>query len=71
MTVTTGVPRFYHRPDVRYIPISDRSPVTKSVAVRASDDRPHVLAYVEECVKAVRTSLDLIPTASDVTESAP
>ncbi len=71
MTVTAGVPRYYVRPDVRYVPISDRPAVVKSVVTRASDDRPHIRAFVDECVAAVGSSLDLISTATDATGGQP
>ncbi len=70
-TVTHGNVRFYPRPDIAYVPVPDLEPGLVTVATRRSDERPHVVAFIEECVNAVQTSLDLIPTAVDATGSAP
>ena len=67
LTVTTSVPQFYQRPDVVYVPIADGLRVAKAAVVRRGESRPHVLGYVEECVRAVRSSLGLIPAEVDVT----
>ena len=70
MTVTRGTERFYRRPDVAFVPVDDLPPGVSTLTLRRDDRRPHVLAFAEECVNAVRTSLDLIPTAVDVTGTA-
>ena len=67
LTVTDGTPRFYPRPDIAYVPVTDIEPGTLYVTRRADDTRPHVLAYIDECINAVNTSLDLIPTATNAT----
>ena len=71
LTVTHGVARFYPRPDIAYVPVIDLAPAVLYVTRRSDDTRPHVLGYIDECVKAVRTSLDLIPTAVDATGGQP
>ena len=71
IAVTAGTSRFYPRPDIAYVPIIGLDPVTLWITHRRDEERPHVLAYVEECVNAVRNSLDLIPTAIDATGQRP
>ena len=62
-TTTTATARFYRRPDIAYVPVPDLEPGTLHVLNAKDDRRPHVLAFIEVCVNAVRTSLDLVPTA--------
>ncbi len=69
-TVTHGNVRFFPRPEIAYVPVPDLEHGTASVVRRVDDTRPHVLAFIEDCVNAVQTSLDLIPTAVDVTGTA-
>ena len=64
---TAANERFFQRPDIVYVPVVDLDPIVTSIVVRRGELRPHVLAYVEECVRAVRSSLGLIPAAVDVT----
>ncbi len=69
-TVTRANERFYPRPDIVYLPVRDLPSGVVHIVRRADDDRTHVQAYIDECVRAVRTSLHLIPTATDATPSA-
>ena len=66
-TVTNGNERFFPRPDVAYLPVADLPPGSVEICRRRSDTRPHVLAYIDECINAVNTSLDLIPGAINAT----
>lgn len=66
-TVTNGNERFFPRPDIVYVPMPDLVPGLVAINRRISDGRPHVLAYIEECTKAVESSLDLIPKAARAT----
>lgn len=65
-TVSHGTKRYYPRPDIAYVPVSNIEPSILFVTRRIDDERPHVLAYIDECIKAVRTSLDLIPAATSM-----
>ena len=66
ITVTDGVRRFYNRPDVAYVPVPELPPGRISIATRASDQRPEVVAFADAARAAAAEQLDLIPNAMPV-----
>ena len=67
LTVTAGTGRYFPRPDISYVEVTDLEPAAFYASHRSNDTRLHMLAFVQECVHAVRNSLDLFPTAIDAT----
>lgn len=65
-TVTDGTRRFYHRPDIAYIPAPELTLGHMAAAIRRHDDRPHITALLEETLRTVDSARGLVPSALPV-----